>query len=225
MKRIFIFLMSVLLLAGFTVEAKRKSPKAGKVKDGVYTDSKYKFKMTLPEDWKFKINKKDDPIRVVLIQKNYQIPPDYIDAPDYTYVPRIVAFAGTSDMNVFAFMDSLLSDSYDSDIKGEMMKEFEIFHDSFEGREEVVPRGRKTVTYGDAKGVFWTAKGRYVKEVSLSSSGIGGKRVYGDYGGAVVVLQKDDILVAFHVMSEWNFFEQEVLPEAESMISTITFEE
>jgi hypothetical protein len=216
--------MSVLLLAGFTVEAKRKTPKAGNVNDGVYSDSEYDFSITLPESWKFKVNKKEDPIRVVMIQKNYQIPPDYIDAPDYTFVPRVVVFAGKSDMNVFAFMDSLLSESYNSEIKDEMMKEFEIFHDTFEGREEIVPRERKTITYGDAKGVYWTAKGRYVKEVSLSSSGVGGKRVYGDYGGAVVLLQKDDILVAFHVMSEWNFFEQEVLPEAVSMISTIKFE-
>jgi len=223
MKRFLIVFMSLLLVAAFSVEAKRKSPKAGNVKDGVYTDSEYDFSLKLPESWKFKINKKDDPIRMVLIQKNYQIPPDYIDAPDYTYVPRIVVFAGKSDMNVFAFMDSLLSDSYKSEVKDEMMKEFEIFHDSFEGREEIVPRGRKTISFGEAKGVFWTAKGRYVKEVSLSSSGVGGKRVYGDYGGAVVLLQKDDILVAFHVMSEWNFFEQEVLPEADSMISSIKF--
>ncbi len=216
----------LVMLAAPGADARRKTKKAGKVEGLTYVDSKFDFKLTLSNGWKYKIGKNKDNYRLVLTQKNYQIPPDYIDAPDYTKVPRLVVFVDTCQMGPLPFIDSLLSDKYSSKQKKEILKEFEIFHDYSEGRQQVVPRQRKPITVNDQKGVLWTGKGIYVKEVSMSSSSTtdAGKRVTGAYGGGVAVVRKGDILVAFHVMCEWDYFPA-VLEDVMGMVNSLKFEE
>ncbi|MDH4156539.1 MAG: hypothetical protein OEW00_04605 [candidate division Zixibacteria bacterium] len=223
MKKLILLGMLVMLVAP-GADARRKSKKAGEVDGLTYIDNNFDFKLTLSDGWKYKIGKNKDNYRLVLTQKNYQIPPDYIDAPDYTKVPRIVVFVDTCALGPLPFIDSLLNDNYSTGQKKEILKEFEIFHDYSEGRQEVVPRQRKPITVNDQKGVLWTGKGIYVKEVSMSSSSTtdAGKRVTGAYGGAVAVIKKGDILVAFHVMCEWDFFPA-VLDELMAMVNSLEF--
>jgi len=215
-KRLIIF-GALLLLIAPTADARRKRDKAGSIQDGVYTDKKYEFTMKLDEEWKVSIMKDEKPFRVVLVQKNYAIPNDYQDAPDYTKVPKVVVYADTTSTGIFAFVDSLFSDSYSSDQKNEIRKEFEFLNE-----HEIVPRGVKRLEVGGEKGVLWQGQAKYVKEVATSASSIGGKRVYGAYGGAIIGAKKGDLMVLFHVMSEWQYFPG-VLQQALQFVETFTW--
>lgn len=227
MKRFIVFCL-LFALAAPCINARKPKKKAGEVEGQVYRDETYNFELTLPENWKYRINKVKENFRMTLTQKNYEVPPDYLDAPDYTQVPRFVVYADTSTMAPLPFLDSLLSDSYSSDQKKEMLKEFEILHDYTEGRDEVVPRSRKPITVNDNKGVLWTAQGKYVKEVSLSSSSNAtdadyNKRVYGAYGGIIAAVRKDNQIVVFHLICEWAYFPT-VFEEVMTIINTLKWE-
>ena len=216
MKRLLIFGALLLMLAP-AVDARRKRDKAGAIKDGVYTDKMYEFTVAMNEGWKVSIMKNEKPFRLVLVQKNYLIPTDYQEAPDYTKVPRIVVYADTTSMGVFAFVDSLVSESYDSDQKGEIKKEFEILNE-----RDVIPRGLKRVEIGGERGVIWQGQVKYVNEVATSASSIGGKRVYGAYGAAIIGVKRGDTIILFHVMSEWQYFNA-VLQETMGFVNSFTW--
>ena len=105
------------------------------------------------------------------------------------------------------------------------MKEFEIIASDISSgsrREKFVPRGRKPVKLSGEQAILWQAKSTYVKEVAVTSSGLASKRVYGAYGGAIVVVKKGNRAFVFHLMTEWAYFENN-LKEALGIISTFEF--
>ena len=183
------------------VDAGRKVKKSGKVIDNVFTDSKYSFNITLNEEWKAKTQKAANSARLIITQKNFAVPTDYINAPDYTKVPRIAIYADTTSMDIGAFIDSLASDTYESDQKKDVLREFEILYEP-----ELVPQDKKRFKVAGKKAYSWKARAMYTKEVATSASSMGGKRVKGSYGGAIIGVKKDDLVVLFHVICEWQYF-------------------
>lgn len=221
MKRLLIVVLSIALLVP-SIEARRTHAKAGSVKKRVFTDEKYDFSIHILDNWSYSINNDNDPNRIVLSQDKPGIPPDYQDAPDYTMYPRLVVFVGKTDLSAFAFLDSLLSPTYESDTKKDALKDIEILR-SEPKREDVVSKRRSAVPIDQERGVLWTGQANYVQEVSLSASDLGGKRVYGAYTGAIwVVTFGKNVLVA-NLITEQDYF-QDVLREAEQMINSIKFE-
>ena len=203
MKKLIVIVSLVLLLVPYA-DARRKVKKAGTIKNNIYTDANYNFKLTLNDEWKSTVKKEKENFRLVLVKKNYDIPIDYADATDYTQVPRIVVYADTSTVPTLAFIDSLVSDSYKSDQKKEILKEFEILNES-----DLIPKGRKPLSVGksESKGFQWLAQAKYVKEVATRASSVGGKRVYGSYGGAIIAVKNGSTILLFHMMCEYQFFE------------------
>lgn len=218
MKR-FALLVLLAMLAVPTAEAGRKSKKAGKLKDAVFIDERYGFELTVHENWKAKVQKDDDDFRLVLTQKSYGIPPDYQRVPDYTKVPKLIVYASKSEMGPFPFLDSLMSESYESSRKKDILREFEFLQES-----DIVPMGRRRAEVGGESGVLWKGKSKYVKDIQESAGSVSGKRVYGAYGGAIIVTRKDETIVLFHVMAEWQFFES-VMSEVMTMIASFEWSE
>jgi len=223
MRRVLFFMLLGVLVAS-TASARRPRDKAGKVSDGVYTDKKYNFQLTLNDGWKYKVGDNDDYFRMTLTQVNYEIPPNYLDAEDYTKIPRMVLFVDTTTMGVSPFLDSLLSDSYKSKQKGEILKEFEILNESSAGsgmtREDVIPTGRRYMDIAGERAVVWTGKVKYRNEISASASSIGAKRVYGGYGGCIVGVKKGDYIILFHTICEENYFET-IMAEATRLAASL----
>ena len=210
MKRLLRMALMILVCvpAGF---ARRKKVKAGTIDNKVYVDNDYGFQMPVTEGWKTKIGSQKDHFRLYLVQKNYEVPPDYMDAPDYTQVPRIVVWADTTTLGAAAFIDSLVSKTFKSKQKKEIFKEFDLLNEASAGsgtyRDPVVQKGRKTIKIDGAKGLRYNGRATYMKEVALSASSTGsGKRVRGAYGGTIVALKQGDVIVIFHMMCEWNYY-------------------
>ena len=224
MKRIIITCL-LIIFAVSIADAGRRRPQSGKVKDKVYVDSKYGFKITIDEGWKHSLRKENDNFRLLLTKRKYEIPAEYINAPDYTQIPRIIIWTDTTSLPTFAFLDSLVSKTWNTKQKKELLKEFEIIASDISSgsrREKFIPRGRKPVKLSGEQAILWQAKSTYVKDVAVTSSGLASKRVYGAYGGAIVVVKKGNRAFVFHLMTEWAYFENN-LKETLGIISTFEF--
>jgi len=221
-------ILTLLLAFGIaTSQAGRVKDLSGTVENNVYKDKKHGFSLTLNDDWKYTLQKNEDNFRILLTQRNYDIPPGYISAPDYTQIPRIVLWTDTTSLNAFAFLDSLVSNTWRSDQKKELLKEFEILNvvpASGTQRDAAVPRGRKPADIGGEKGILWQAKSKYVKEIETSAGALAGTRVNGSYGGAIAAVKHSDRIFVFHLMTEWDFFDS-VLGQALKIIGSLTFGE
>ncbi len=223
MKRLLLLLLAVVICIP-SVEARRRSPKAGSLKDGVYTDAVYNFTIKLPKDWDISIKKQDDPVRFVLVKKNYQIPPDYLDAEDYTEVPRVTVYMAESPMSAIAFRDSLVSKTYESDQKNDIRKYFEILNDQSLGegttREPTVTMDRTALYVDSLRAASWEGQSTYIKNITTSVSAQSGKRVYGGYSGGIVTVKNGKYILLFHLMTEKLYFDQnwkEIMPMIESL--------
>jgi len=184
MKNMLLIVLSLMMLAPLT-EARRKKAKAGKIIDNVYHDSKYNFSLTMHKNWKAKIRKDKNNVRLTLTQKDYAIPPDYLDAPDYTKVPKITIYVDTCSLGAPAFLDSLIDENYKSKQKKNIIKEFDFLQE-----QEIIPRGRGRWNLKSESGIIWKAMARYMKEVQTSAGSVGGKRVRAEYGGAIAGVKR-----------------------------------
>jgi len=222
MKKYTILVLSLLLVFGMA-DARPRKKKTGQVKDQVYIDADFNFSMKLSEDWKYFVRNEGDNFRLSLVKKNYEVPPDYIDSPEYTMVPRLAVWVDTTSWTPFEFVDSVLSDSYSSSQKDELRKEFEIliYDYSTKGstREHLIPRQKKPLNIDGKKAMSWVGKLGYRKEITKSASSQGGIRVSGDYGGYIVAIKKDNYICVMHMICEWNYFETN-MAEVQAMIET-----
>lgn len=201
----------VLLVAASASYAARKKELAGVAKDKVYQDAEYGFQFKIHDNWSAKINKADVNSRVVLIQKNWAVPPQYKAARDYTEVPHLVVFADTTSLSAGAFVDSLVSPTFKSKAKKEITKEF-----GFLSLQDQVVKNRRVMTVAGQTAVMWHAESKYVKEIAESMSSSAGIRVSGALSGMMLAVKNGNLIVLFHLMCESNFF-NEVMTEVKSM--------
>jgi len=207
-----------------SVMARKPKVRAGKVADGIYTDKKYEFSMNIQENWKPNVKLNKSKFRLVLVQKNYEIPGDYLEAPDYTNVPRITLWVDTTSMSAFQFLDSLLSPGFKSNQKKELLREFDILNDRINEkgnvRETLITKKKKTTKIDGQKAVMWSGRLQYRKDVARSASSLGGKRVVGAYGGGIVAVKNGKNLFLFHVMCEYDYFNSN-FAQAMNMIGSL----
>ncbi len=201
MKKALIVGFALLAVVG-SVEAGRKKEKTGKVENGIFTDATHGFSLTAGDNWNVKTFDAESNFRVSFAEKKYDIPPDYLQAPDYTKVPRLIVWVDTSSMGAFPFIDSLISESYKSKQKSEILKEFELLSE-----RTVLPKGRKPFNIGDDKGVIWEGRAAYKREIQTSASGTATRLVNLAYYGAIIAVKHGDKVVAFHVECEEAFYD------------------
>ncbi|MGH8015911.1 MAG: hypothetical protein ACREBV_06945 [Candidatus Zixiibacteriota bacterium] len=215
----------VTILASSLVFGGRQKDLSGTVEKNTYQDKKYGFSLTLSDNWKYTLQKNEDNFRILMIQRNYDIPTAYVNAPDYTQIPRLVLWTDTTSLHPFAFLDSLVSTTWRSNQKKELIKELEILNvvpAAGTSREPATPRGRKPVEIGGEQGIVWQAKSKYVKEIETTAGELAGTRVNGAYGGAIVAVKHNDRIFVFHLITEWDFFDA-ILQDAIAIIASLKF--
>jgi len=217
----------ICLLGIGSVQARKKRDKSGEINAGVFTDKEYGYSLTLIDGWSPSPKKNKLNFRLSLTQKNFEVPSDFSSAPDYTQVPRIVVWVDTTSYSPRTFVDSLVSESFQSEQKDDILKEFEILGAMGETgtrREKTVPRKKKAVTIAGEIGYMWTAKSQYTKEVATSATSLGGKKIQGAFGGAIIAAKKDDIIIVFHLMTEWDYFDT-LLDETLTFVNSLAWGE
>ena len=216
----------IVALAAPGLQARKKKDQAGKVQDKVFTDNKYNFSISINEGWKYKIQPDKNNFRLVLTQKNYEIPADYMDAQDYTKIPRIIFYADTTSMSAMVFLDSLLNDTYSSRQKKEILKEFEILNDQAieDGatRQKTITKKRTTLPVGGQAGAIWQGQSDYRKPIPHPSDVNKGMMVSAAYGGGIVVARNDNIVVLCHVICELDYF-GDIMKEMVEIVTSLTW--
>lgn len=216
MKRFFTFAVATLVAVS-AAEAGRKREKSGKVEGQTFTDGAHGFALTAGGNWTVKTMDAEGNFRVSFAQKKFEIPPDYLGAPDYTKVPRLIVWVDTTTAGAFAFLDSLISPTYKSKQKSDILKEFEILTEP-----KVLPKGRQPFAVGSDKGARWDGRAEYMKEVQMSASDVTGKRVKSAYMGSIYVLKHGDKVLVFHLICEEMFYETIQL-DALSIINSLAW--
>jgi len=118
LKNVLTIFLSVLILFTVADAKKKKKDRAGKIKDGIYTDSKYNFSFNLPDGWKRKVHKKNDIYRITLTNKEFgkkmkdlcgNTQKQSLGHSD----PLLGIWVIETDLSVFNLLDSIISpDSY-----------------------------------------------------------------------------------------------------------------
>lgn len=216
MKRALIVTLA-LLVAISSASAGRKKEKTGKVENGVYTDAEYGFTIKAGDNWNAKTFDAESNFRVSFAQKKFDIPPDYISAPDYTKVPRLVMWIDTSSMTAFPFVDSLISNSYKSKQKSEILKEFDLLNE-----RDLLAKGRKPFSLGEDKGVIWEGRAAYSKQIQTSASGTATRLVKLAYYGSIIAVKHGDMIVAFQLESEETFYDT-IFKDVQEILASLTW--
>ncbi len=200
MKRFIIaFVMTALV---FSAAQARKKSKSGEVDGNTYTDGTYPFKITFNDLWKASTKKSDDPVRLILTEKKYDIPPAYTRVPNYTTTPKVTVMVDTTSLPLDMFVDSLLSDDYKSDEKKKILSEFPILYGDYQLRR------RFKVPVGDGEGVQITLQLQYTISIQGAGSNSDRGEIVTDFqGGSVFFAKKDDNIYMMHFIGEWRYFD------------------
>jgi hypothetical protein len=216
MKRLVLIVLSLILVVSI-VDARRKKDYAGVVKDGTYQDSKYELQLKINDNWKASPGEETSTTRLIVLQKKYAIPNDYRDAPDYTYIPKMVVWADTSSWSAVTLLDSILSPTFKSKQKKEVEAEFDILN-----QPGLMPRGKRMFTLAKETAVQWDGEAKYAKDIQSSSSSNSGVHVNRKYHGTIIGVKHAGVVFLFQIMCEDDFREA-VLIEATGMVNGLAF--
>ena len=221
-KRLLITFLILMLCIG--IAGARKTSKAGKITDGIYTDAKNNFSFDIGDDWDTSIKKGKKPVRMTLIKKEYDIPMHFSHAPTYTTIPKITVYADTTSLGLKQFVDSLLSDNYKSSQKRAILSEFKLLFGDF-----TLKKNSKKVI-GDLVGHKISGEQKY--SIRVSSAGAGGDEMAGSFGdydvisdfyaGSVFFAKQGNTIVMMHFICESRYFDTLDL-DFEKIIQTFKF--
>jgi hypothetical protein len=107
MKKLTIFAVTLLYLAVCTVSV-LAAEKTGEVKDNVYTDAKFGFRITGLQNWKVKKQNEPSLVRVLMTQNNYKTSSIPGASKYTTTIPSILVLADTTSLSLQQVEDCLL---------------------------------------------------------------------------------------------------------------------
>ena len=200
MKKLIIVLMLVLIFVG-GVDA-RKKDLAGRVESGVYIDEDYNFSLAIPDAWDYSIKKDKNPVRLVLVKKQYDVPLQFQHAPNYTTIPKVTVYVDTTSLSADQFVDSMLAEGFKSKQKNNIFQEFKSLFGNFQLKK------RSRMNAGEVPGVRISTQLRYTLEVSRAGSESDLADVVSDfYGGSVFFAKKGNQIILIHLVCEWRYFD------------------
>lgn len=125
LKRLLLILLGCFLLLALALplQAGDDKDKTGIEEDNKYTDNRFGFSIKVPDDWKVgKAKKEPHCQRLVAEKKNPRIPPQLRDDPSWATPPSLMIYADSSDMTPAQFFAFLKSDTTESELKKQIMK-------------------------------------------------------------------------------------------------------
>jgi len=212
MKRLIIIMLAIMICMP-SAFARKKKEKSGKIKDNIYTDSKYEFKMTLLENWSAKLQKPDADFRIIMSQNEHEIPPALMPYPHKAMVPEVKIYITESEFGPLVFIDSLVSNTYKSDAKKDILSEI-VFIEEGVDYDGLFPDVRKGMKINEKQGGRWEGHADYTVKQGLTETT---KR---SYGTGILTVKKDDMMLVFQLSCERRFFPK-VFKEVVTMVESL----
>ena len=194
-----------MLVSGELANARRG--KKHKVKAGVldgrkYTDKKYGFSLTFPENWDISVGRKDAKVRVVAEKEDYAVPVSFRNAPYHTTVPKIKVYVDTTSLELLDFIDSLKSGDFSSPQKSEIMNEFKVFEGKFRR-----PRISRIRLDNGIKGRWFRTVRNYSINVQNEGAASTATIVQDAMAGDIAMFKKGNTLILISGECEGQFYE------------------
>ncbi len=195
-----------------TVFARTKKDKTGTITDSVYTDAEYGFKFTIKNNWEGKVFTEPSNYRLQVEQTNPEIPPEYTDYADQMPRPTMSVYMATTDLAPLAFVDSLLSETYKSDQKKEILQDIDFYDENvtFQG---FTTRIKKEIKIGELKGVEWEGSATY--KIKMGEQTMNNEVALGLIG-----VRKGDHILLFLTGHDKRFF-RKLFDEATEMAMSV----
>ena len=168
MKRLLVFGLVVLVCLP-SAFARKKRPQSGDIDKNVYTDAKYGFKLTLLENWEAELQKPDKQLRLVLQQKDHEIPGELMAYPGLAKVPTLEIYVVEESLHPGALVDSIASNSYKSDNKKEMLKTLLQLEENlyFDG---LTRENKASLEIDGKKAVRWDGGSHFTKKLGMDET-------------------------------------------------------
>ena len=212
MKRLLIiFLALIVCMPG--LYARKKKDKSGKIKDLVYTDASYGFQLTLLENWTAKLQKPKSDFRIILSQKDHEIPPALMPYPHKAMVPELKVYITEIKLGPLAFIDSLVSMKFKSDAKKAILSDI-LFLEEGVIYDGLFPDVRKGIKIDEKPAGKWEGHADYTVKQGITET------TSRSYGTGFVTVKNGDKMLIFQLSCERRFFPKifkEVITMAESL--------
>jgi hypothetical protein len=191
--------------------ARKKKDKTGTIAESVYTDAKYGFQVTIRENWRGKVFTEPDNYRLEVEQTNPEIPPEYAEYADEMPLPTMSVYLATVNMPPMVFVDSLLSDTYKSEQKKEILRDIDFFDEgvAFLG---LSTRIKREIKIGELNGVQWEGFARY--NIKMGQQNIVNESAIGLIG-----IKKGDHILLFLTGHDKRYFRKFFDEAAEMALS------
>lgn len=216
MKRFLIILLALLVCIP-SVYARKKSKKSGVIEDNIYTDAEYDFTIKILENWEAKLQKPKKMIRLALTQQDHEIPPELMQFPSMAMVPTLNIHIGEVDMPPAVYVDSLVSNTYSSDVKKDVMKDLLALEEnvSFDGLKTTQ---KDRIEIDEKEACQWQGSVNYTKKLGM------GDTIPRVYSVGIVALKKGDLMLTCLIETESMFF-TDIFKEVLEMVHTIEWSE
>lgn len=211
MKRNLCIVLAITSVLCFvSVAAVAKS--AGEIKDNVYSDSECGFSFSIPDGWSTKIGSGGkQPVRIVLTQKSYSIPPNFQGNEGYVTIPTITAMVDTTSLTPDKFIEYLMDSKTKTKQKSFMLEKLKIISRPYDVEK------MKKMTLANADAAMLVAKQQYSAEIVASRSVKGAadevdrssdraEVITGYYGGAIFCTVRNGKAYIFHMMCDRAFY-------------------
>ncbi len=212
MKKTLIVILALLVCIP-NVMARKKSPKAGTIDNGVYIDSEYDFQFKVPENWKPEYQKPGKNMRLVLNQKNHEIPPELMPFPTMAQVPELEIYHAKTPLSPAVYVDSLVSESYSSDEKKEILKHRYALEQGVD-YTGIKPSGREKFKVGELEAYRWHGTMEFSKKLGM------GETIPRSYGLVLWTVKKGDEIVVFSLYCEVTF-QAKLIKEVTTMVESL----
>jgi len=211
MKRLIIIILALVICIP-TVQARKKSAKSGTIKDNVYTDSEHGFMFTLPENWVPKLQKQKKDLRLILNQKDFEIPPELMPYPTLTEVPELKVLIIEQPYPAQAFVDSIVKYEYSSDAKKEVFKDILALEEKviFDG---LTPDKKMKKKIDEKWGYQWEGSAHFTKKLGM------GDEIPRTHAVGIYAVKNGDKTLVFLLTCENTFFNK-IFKEITTMVDS-----
>lgn len=211
--------LAIAVLA-FTSLAFAKKEKVGKIENGWYTDGRFGFSITIPQEWKTAgLKDEPSPERLMFEWRNPRVPLKLKNSPSDALRPFIRIYADSTQLSPAAFLDSLNNGSTKDSFRDKILSKSTFFERGKSNPPEITPPS--SVMIGGHKAMQWGIRREY--SVQVQKDDVTPPELVRDYRfGYVYIVPADGWLLYLEMACE-NQFRDDLDLEFQKVASSITF--
>ena len=205
MRKAMVILVVIFFVLSGASYSYAKKENTGKVKDNIFFDKKYDYKITALDNWKVKTQKEPSILRATIMQKDYKRKKYRGFSLSETAVPTITILAGTTSHSLEDFYQSFLKDKEIVENKGDFLIKLNLL-ENFEVVEE------ESTSIDNVPAKICLVKKKYSRPIEIDAKPgqgayLGDVDIIEDFlAGYIILLKKENKIFVIEFSTEREFF-------------------